>query len=122
MVVAISIGLVLFIIGVTGCSPHPLSQIGDKEGSCRKKSSSAAIMGFMNAASDLLIFVLPIRMCWSLQLSRKRKFGLIAVFGLCLVYVREQLSSEFPSDESLAQSRSASLAQSQSLPVEFPEV
>lgn len=85
MSVAVSIGLVLVILGVTGCSPHPLSQIVDMRGSCKKDTSSAAILGFMNAASDFLILVLPIRMCWSLQISRKQKLGLIGVFGLSLM-------------------------------------
>lgn len=92
--VAISIGLVLVILGVTGCSPHPLSHIVELKGSCKKDTLSAAVLGFTNAASDLLILVLPTRMCWSLQISRKQKFGLIGVFGLCLMYVRGRLSSD----------------------------
>lgn len=103
MVVAISIGLALLILGVTGCSPHPLSQIVKKKSSCNINSSAAAILGFMNAASDFLIVVLPIRMCWSLQLSRKQKLGLFAVFGLCLMYVRGRPCLEFLSNGLLAQ-------------------
>lgn len=100
MFFATSVGLVLVIIGATGCSPHPLSR--NQKGSCKKDLTSAAIMGFMNAASDFSIFVLPIRMCWSLQLSQKRKFGIIAVFGLCLMYVSclaELLHSKFSSND-----------------------
>lgn len=87
MFFATSIGLVLLILGVTGCSPHPLSRAEIQKGSCKRDSSSAAVMGFMNAASDFSIFVLPIRICWSLRLSQKQRFGIIAVFGLCLMYV-----------------------------------
>ena len=44
-------------------------------------------MAFVNAATDLSILLLPIRICWGLQLSRKRKLGVLVVLGLGLMYV-----------------------------------
>lgn len=44
-------------------------------------------MGFFNATVDLFILMLPIRMCWSIQLTFQRKIGLFAVFGLGVMYV-----------------------------------
>ena len=67
-------------------------------------------MGFVNAATDLSILLLPIRMCWSLQLSRKRKLGLFVVLGLGVMYVvldRRTYLVRFETDGSAVQSRSA---------------
>ena len=122
----ISVGLVLLILGVAGCSPHPLSERGHKTRSCQNDLSSAAIMGFMNAASDFLIYVLPLRVCWSLQLSRQRRLGVCAVFGLSLMYVSPWYAKAWYFNpqltKGLAQSRSVSPALSQSPPVGFPKV
>jgi hypothetical protein len=86
-VLAILNGLTLLIVQLTECAPHPPSHASHHVGSCPQYPPTAKYMGFVNAASDLLILMLPIRMCWSLQLSRKRKLGVCAAFGLGLVYV-----------------------------------
>lgn len=102
-IVAILNGLVLLVFGLTACTPHPPSYAWHHLGSCREGPASIAPMGVVNAATDFAILLLPIRMCWSLQLSRKRKLGLFIVLGLGLMYVfhnREQLSTRAETDPS----------------------
>lgn len=93
-IVAILNGLVLLIIALTRCAPHPLSRAWHHLGSCGDSPASIAPMGFVNAATDLSILLLPIRMCWSLQLSPKRKLGVLVVLGLglmCVVFDRRRI-------------------------------
>lgn len=85
-IVAILNGVVLLIIGLTTCAPHPPSYEWQHVGSCRENPRSIAPMGFINATTDLMILLLPTQICWSLQLSRKRKVGVLLVLGLGLMY------------------------------------
>ena len=124
-IVAILNGILLLIFGLTLCAPHPPSYAWHHLGSCREDPTSIAPMGFVNAATDFSILLLPIRMCWSLQLSRKRKFGLFIVLGLGLMYMfldRKQLSTGLETDASSERLRSVWPVLWLSPPVVFPEV
>ena len=48
----------------------------------RNATNTIGIMGFLNAAIDMLILLLPIRMVWTLQMSPKRKMAVSGIFAL----------------------------------------
>jgi hypothetical protein len=50
------------------------------EGSCLDLRAPYIAGAAINAASDLLIVILPQPLIWNLQLSSKRKIGLCAIF------------------------------------------
>ena len=67
------------------CGSVPVSTIWLAPATCahnRKETFAPAVMGFLNAVLDTLILVLPIRMVWSLQMSRRQKFGVSGIFAL----------------------------------------
>ena len=55
-----------------------------------KVANQAAVLisaAVINVMSDLMIFIIPIMAIWSLQLVKKSKFQLSAVFGVGAMYV-----------------------------------
>ena len=51
-------------------------------GSCPSLVARGVSMAFLNLVSDVLIITLPIFGLWPLQMNKKRKVGLTAVFTL----------------------------------------
>ena len=83
--VLVAVYLVLLIVlQRTTCIPVHI--IWDQPGSCLPDIPRMAAMGFLNAALDLMILILPIRTVWSLQMATKRKWAVSAVFGLGTLY------------------------------------
>lgn len=82
--------LVLLIINLTPCVPHPPSALWNNRAQCSGFDvTSAVAMGFLNAAIDLTILILPLRMTWRLQMPKKQKIAISSVFGLGLAYVSQ---------------------------------
>ena len=70
------------------CSPHtgqPWSLVVELR--CSKLELWAVIQGTLAVAIDVYIFILPIPVVLGLQMSRRRKFAMLAVFGFALLYV-----------------------------------
>ena len=60
------------------------------------------VSGIVNVITDFYVLILPIAMVWSLQLTTRRKIGVIAIFstGLALVcYLRNGISSMLMTDD-----------------------
>ena len=80
--------LVLLIVNLLQCAPHPPSALWNNRAECMGfNKTSAVAMGFINAAIDLTILILPIRMTWNLQMPKKQKIAISSVFGLGFAYV-----------------------------------
>lgn len=80
--------LALLTVNLTPCLPHPPSALWNDRVQCSGFDvASAVILGFINAAIDLTILILPIRMMWKLQMPKKQKMAISSVFGLGLAYV-----------------------------------
>ena len=77
--------ITLVVLNCTQCKP--LSTIWIAPGSCIPSQTKSASTGFINAALDLALLVLPLRTVWLLQMSQKQKVAICGVFGLGLMYV-----------------------------------
>lgn len=79
--------ITLVVDDVVQCKTTPLHAGTTDLKLCWHRELQAAIMGYLNAAIDLTILVLPIRMVWILQMERRQKMAIGGVFGLGLMYV-----------------------------------
>ena len=75
--------IILIVLQTTAC--RPISDIWNHLGTCLPDLNQMAAIGFVNAAIDLSVLVLPIRMVWKLQLSRYNKIAISSVFALGLL-------------------------------------
>ncbi|KAL2041467.1 hypothetical protein N7G274_005849 [Stereocaulon virgatum] len=71
------------------CGGRPLSTLLHSPPLCQGRGALAGVSatGFANAIIDTVIFVLPVRMVWSLQMSYGRKWAVSAMFSLGLIGV-----------------------------------
>ena len=81
------------IPGIYRCHPiddmwNPLIFSGiDVRDHCIDENAYYVSTSVVNVALDFWILVLPVSIVWTLQLSRRRKAGLIAIFLLGILYV-----------------------------------
>ena len=80
--------ITLLTLNLTACAPNPISALWRNGRFCRFERTSVTVMGCVNAAIDLIILLLPIRMTWQLQMAKKQKIAVSSVFGLGAMYVR----------------------------------
>jgi hypothetical protein len=69
-----------------GCQPR--EALWDKlllGGKCIEMHILTVASGAINLLSDLCILILPQKTIWSLRLSRRRKFGLSAIFAVAIL-------------------------------------
>lgn len=78
--------IALFITTQFYCTPR--EKIWDRwlPGTCLNRRLVDAPSGVFNAVLDLLIFALPQRVIWSLNMSMSKRLGVSLVFSLGLVY------------------------------------
>lgn len=68
---------------IFACDPIAISwDISITEGRCLNRAALYIVTAVANIASDIILFVLPMPMVISLQLPRRQKFGLMAIFGV----------------------------------------
>ncbi|KAL9130014.1 MAG: hypothetical protein Q9217_001698 [Psora testacea] len=84
--------IIFLILSLTQCAPHPVSNLWKDRSQCRFRRPPVIAMGFINAAIDLTILILPIRMTWDLQMAKKQKIAVSSVFGLGLIGVAVSLA------------------------------
>lgn len=91
--------IVQFIGYVAQCRPRPTqnSPTDPNINLCGHRGLQVAVMGYNNAAIDLVILVLPIRMVWTLQMTRRQKVAVGGVFALGLMYAIRIASMSFTS-------------------------
>lgn len=61
-----------------------------KDFTCGNRNAAYIGAGSLNIATDLMVLCLPIPMVWNLQIPRRNKAILTAVFGMGLLYVGAQ--------------------------------
>lgn len=71
---------------VTQCSPLPTNTIWRNPAACPIDVNHAMKMGWINAAIEFAILLLPVRIVWTLQLPKKQKIAISGIFGLGLLY------------------------------------
>ena len=84
--------LLLFYVSTTfakiwQCLPR--DHIWDKSipGQCINISVLFNVSGIFNTVTDFIILLIPVRVVWSLNMARKRKLGVLAVFTVGSMYV-----------------------------------
>ena len=67
----------------------PRARIWDTSipGTCLNISKILNASGTFNSVSDVVILLVPVKAVWSLQMKRKRKAAVIAVFTVGSMYV-----------------------------------
>ena len=71
---------------IFGCTPRAKYWDPDIPGHCINYTKAGLAYGSMNIVSDFIIFILPLPMVWSLQLSRKEKIGVSLIFMSGVMY------------------------------------
>ena len=82
MVLTLSYCFAYVVMNLAQCSPHPLSSVWTKPWLCKDQPGSATAGGFLNAAIDTTLLILPIRMVWTLQMTKRQKVAISGVFAL----------------------------------------
>ena len=90
MSIVLAYSIVLLSIHLTACAPHSIDTLWNNLAQCFSsavdfKFKSPIIAGFVNAAIDLGILLLPLRMVWNLQMANKRKVLVCGLLGLGLL-------------------------------------
>ena len=90
MSIVLAYSAVQLAICLSLCAPHSIDTLWHDPSKCRGtagdiKSKKPIILAFLNAAVDLGILLLPIRMVWNLQMAKKRKILVSGLFGLGLL-------------------------------------
>ena len=75
----------LFLVSIFGCWPRSKISNPLVPGKCVDANMVYLVGGCFNMITDILILCVPISPVWRLQLQRKRKVLLIAVFGTGLM-------------------------------------
>lgn len=83
MAVQIINGLVFIIAILTQC--QPLRYYWDRSipgGHCVSYQDGYLTSSIVNMIMDIMVIVLPVRVIWRLQMTRRRKIAISLVFGL----------------------------------------
>lgn len=73
------------------CSPLPASTTWRNPAACPITVNHAMKMGWLNAAIDFAILLLPVRIVWTLHLPTKQKLAVTGMFGLGLLSVHHRI-------------------------------
>ncbi|KAI1418915.1 hypothetical protein F5Y12DRAFT_789487 [Xylaria sp. FL1777] len=88
MVIVILTGVTSTIAGIFQCSPIATAWNADIRGTCFNQPALFFANGGLNIAQDLILYVLPTRILWSMNLPLKQRIALIGVFvvgGLTII-------------------------------------
>lgn len=88
--IVVAYGLVLLAVFLTQCSPHPMDTLWLNPAKCRSgtryiESEGPTIGGFINAAIDVCLILLLIKMVYGLRMTNKRKVLVCGLFDLGLL-------------------------------------
>ena len=75
------------LVKIWGCTPR--ARIWDKSipGTCLNVAAVLNTSGLFNLMTDVIILLIPVKAVWSMQLSAKKKIGVVGVFTLGLTYM-----------------------------------
>ena len=89
--ITIGANLVWFVAAIIGgllyCIPIQKFWTPNGPGSCFDFAVYFLVMELLDLLLDVVVICLPIRVILSLQLTRRRKFGLLVIFALAALYV-----------------------------------
>ncbi|KAI9673654.1 MAG: hypothetical protein M1817_002291 [Caeruleum heppii] len=74
--------IVGFFMTILACRPQRKIWDPMVEGTCHRWAAGQVVAAAINIATDVLVLVLPLRQVWKLQLPRKQKWGLSAIFAV----------------------------------------
>lgn len=81
-------GAVFSIVGIFQCNPRSKAWDISVPGTCFDRLAFFITNGVLNVAQDVVIYVIPIQILWTISLPMKQRLVLIAVFvigGLVIV-------------------------------------
>ena len=76
MVAVVGYSIALFVTLGLQCSPYPVKMLWLHPEKCHTSTRDPMILGFLNAALDFCVLLLPLRMVWNLKMSKRQK-GLV---------------------------------------------
>jgi hypothetical protein len=85
LVITLIHGITFTFLFIFQCSPMPYAWTqwdGTGHGKCLNFDLGAVLHAATNILLDLLIFALPVTQLWNLNLSRKKKFQVMAMLGV----------------------------------------
>ncbi|KAL8953738.1 MAG: hypothetical protein Q9222_000420 [Ikaeria aurantiellina] len=78
--------IIFSLLGAFECSPIDRAWIWNKPGHCKNWAFLLRAQGLWSLAEDIVILLFPMPTIWKLQMPRRRKTLLLAVFATGLVY------------------------------------
>ena len=81
------------IVKIWQCSPRERAWNKSIAGNCVDVSALLYVSSIFNIVSDIIVLLLPVKGLWSLQLNRKRKLYIYAVFTVGVMCVTKPLQS-----------------------------
>ena len=76
MAAVVGYSIALFVTLGLQCSPYPMKMLWLHPEKCHRSTRDPMILGFVNAALDFCVLLLPLRMVWNLKMSKRQK-GLV---------------------------------------------
>ena len=79
--------LATFLVKIWECNPR--ERIWDRSipGKCVNVSSLLNASGLFNTLTDIIILLIPVKSVWNLNMSTKRKVGVVGAFTVGFTYV-----------------------------------
>lgn len=74
------------LVKIWGCNPRPRIWNKSVPGKCLNVAAVLDTSGLFNLLTDVIILLIPVKAVWNMQLSAKRKAGVVGVFTLGLTY------------------------------------
>ena len=87
MAILVLFYLATFLVKIWECNPR--ERIWDRSipGKCVNVSSLLNVSGLFNTLTDIIILLIPIKSVWNLNMTTKRKVGVVAAFTVGFTYV-----------------------------------
>ena len=88
MVVVILTGLACTIAGIFQCDPVARAWDANIDGTCFDQPALFFANGGLNIAEDLVLYILPTRVLWGMNLPLKQRIALVGIFvvgGLTII-------------------------------------
>ena len=87
MAILILFYLATFLVKIWECNPR--ERIWDRSipGKCVNVSSLLNTSGLFNTLTDIIILLIPVKSVWNLNMTTKRKVGVVAAFTVGFTYV-----------------------------------
>jgi hypothetical protein len=78
--------IAVVVVSALSCFPHEKIWNPSLPGKCANTKAFFITNASLNLTSDIIILVLPHRLIWSLQMSKRKKIGVSLAFAVGIVY------------------------------------